>query len=62
MNTKYGLPWWFSGKESPSNEGDMGSIPVLGISHMSQSNEALVPQLVNLCSSLGTATTEAHAP
>ena len=25
-----GLPWWSSGKESPSNAGDMGSIPGWG--------------------------------
>ena len=24
------LPWWFSGKESPANAGDTGSIPELG--------------------------------
>ena len=26
----YGLPWWFSGKESACNAGDMGSIPGSG--------------------------------
>ena len=26
----YGLPWWFSGKESTCNAGDMGSIPGSG--------------------------------
>ena len=25
-----GLPWWSSGKESPSNAGDTGSIPGWG--------------------------------
>ena len=26
----YGLPWWFSSKESACNAGDLGSIPGLG--------------------------------
>ena len=26
----YGLPWWFSGKESACNSGDLGSVPGLG--------------------------------
>ena len=26
----HGLPWWFNGKESPCNAGDMDSIPGLG--------------------------------
>ena len=25
-----GLPWWLSGKNTPANAGDMGSIPGLG--------------------------------
>ena len=25
------LPWWLSGKESPVNAGDMGSIPKSGM-------------------------------
>ena len=33
ITTPYrGLPWWFSGKESACNAGDLGSIPGLGIS------------------------------
>ena len=29
-NPSWGLPCWFSGKESPCNEGDLGSTPGLG--------------------------------
>ena len=42
----------------PANAGDTGSIPGPGRSHMPQSNEARVPQLL----SLRAATTEARAP
>ena len=45
-----GLPWWPSGYESACHVGDMGSIPDLGRSHMPQSNQARVPQLLRLCS------------
>ena len=37
-------------KNLPANAGDMSSIPDLGRSHMLQSNEARVPQLLNPCS------------
>ena len=29
LKTNQGHPWWLSGKESPANAGDMGSIPGL---------------------------------
>ena len=45
-------------KKLPVNAGDMGSIPGLGRSHMPQSNEARVPQLL----SPSTATTETSVP
>ena len=35
-------------KNPPANAGDTGSIPGPGISHMPQSNEARVPQLLSL--------------
>ena len=55
-------------KNLPASAGDTGSIPVLGRSHMPQSNKACAPQLLSLCSrahepqqlSSHTATTEAH--
>ena len=54
--------WDFPGgtvdKKLPVNAGDMGSIPGLGRSHMPQSNEARVPQLL----SPSTATTETSVP
>ena len=37
-------------KNPPANAGHTGSIPALGRSHMSWSNEAHVPQLLSLCS------------
>ena len=57
-------------KNPPANAGDMGSSPGLGRSHMLQSNEALVLQLLSLCSrarepqllSPCVTTTEAGAP
>ena len=33
LKTNQGHPWWWSGKESPANAGDMGSIPAGKISH-----------------------------
>ena len=33
-----GLPWWFSGKESPANAGDSGSIRGPGRYHMLKNN------------------------
>ena len=35
-------------KNLPANAGDMGSSPGLGRSHMPQSNEARVPQLLSM--------------
>ena len=32
LKKEAGLPWWLSGKELPSNAGDVGSIPGSGIS------------------------------
>ena len=66
-----GLPWlaqWL--KNLPANAGDVGLIPGLGRSHVLQSNEAHVPQLLSLCSwasktqlqSSHAATTEACMP
>ena len=37
-------------KNLPANAGDMGSSPGPGRSHMLQSNQAHVPQLLSLCS------------
>ena len=37
-------------KNLPASAGDMSLIPGMGISHMLQSNEAHVPQLLKLCS------------
>ena len=66
--------WSFPGgtvvKNLPANAGDRGSRPGLGRSHMPQSNEARVPQLLSLHSrarepqlpSLRATTTEAHVP
>ena len=45
-----GLPWWSMVMNLPANAGDVGSIPGLGRSWMLQSNEACVPQLLNVCS------------
>ena len=45
-------------KNPSANAGDTGSIPGLGRSHMSWSNEARAPQLL----SLRATTTEARAP
>ena len=39
-------------RNPPANEGDRGSIPGLGRSHMPRSNEACEPQLLSLCSQL----------
>ena len=47
-NLILGLPWWFAVKNLTANAGDMGSIPGLGGSHMSQSNKAHTPQLLKL--------------
>ena len=57
-------------KNPPASEGDTGSSPGPGSSHMPRSNEAHVPQLLSLCSrahepqllSPHATTTEAHAP
>ena len=57
-------------KNPPANEGDTGSSPGPGRSHMLQSNEARVPQLLSLHSrarepqllSPCATTTEARAP
>ena len=49
-----GFPGGSVVKNLPANVGDMGSIPGLGRSHMPQSNEVQVPQLL----SPGTATIE----
>ena len=66
--------WDFSGgtvvKNPPANAGDTGSSPGPGRSHMPQSNEPRVPQLLSLHSrackpqllSPCATTTEAHAP
>ena len=45
--TSRGLPRWFSGEESTCPSGDTDLTPGLGRSHMSQSNEAHVPQLLS---------------
>ena len=37
-------------KNPPAKAGDTGLIPGLGRSHMPHSNQALVPQLLSLCS------------
>ena len=37
-------------KNPPANAGDTGSSPGPGRSHMPQSNQACVPQLLSLCS------------
>ena len=37
-------------KNPPINAGETGSIPDLGGSHLPQSNQACVPQLLSLCS------------
>ena len=42
-----GIPWWLSGSP-PANAGDTVSIPDPGGSHMPQSNQACVPQLLSL--------------
>ena len=42
------LPWWFHGKESSCNAGDMSSIPEAGRCHMQQGNHAREPQLWSL--------------
>ena len=49
-HTNLGLPRWSMVMNLPANAGDMGSIPGLGRSWMLQSNEACVPQLLNVCS------------
>ena len=66
--------WDFPGgavvKNLPANAGDKGLSPGPGRSHMPQSNEARVPQLLRLCSrahepqllSPRATTTEAHGP
>ena len=43
----FGLTWWLSGKESPANAGDVGSIPDLGTFHITQGNSACVSQLLS---------------
>ena len=53
-----GFPGGVVVKNLPANAGDTGSIPGLGRSHMPQSNEACVPQLLSPYST----TTEAHPP
>ena len=40
-----GFPWWFSVKNLPSSEGDLGLILGLGCFHMPQSSWVHVPQL-----------------
>ena len=42
-------------KNPPAKAGDTGSVPAQGRSHMPQSNEACVSQLLSLCS-------RAHVP
>ena len=57
-------------KNLPANEGDTGSSPGPGRSHMPWGNQARVPQLLSLCSkarvlqllSLRATTTEARVP
>ena len=52
----------------PADEGDMGSIPDAGRSHMPQNSYACVPQLLSLCSRaqepklLKSTRPRAHAP
>ena len=49
-------------KNPPANAGDMGLSPGLGRSHMLQSNEARVPQLLSLCATtIEACTPRAHA-
>ena len=45
-----GFPGGAVVKNPPANAGDTGSSPGRGRSHMPQSNEARVPQLLSLCS------------
>ena len=45
-------------KNGPVKAGDMGLIPGLGRTHMQQSNQVHVPQLLSPCA----ATNEAHTP
>ena len=54
----HGLPWWCSGKESPYNAGDAGSIPGQGtriphaagqLSPCATTTELNAPQLESLC-------------
>ena len=47
---KMGLPSWLGGKESDCQCRGHGSIPGRGRSHILRSNQALVPQLLRLCS------------
>ena len=50
-------------KNPPANAGDMGSSPGLGRSHMPQSNQAHVPQLLSLRATITEACVpRAHAP
>ena len=49
-------------KNSPANAGDTGLIPGPGRSYMLRSNQACVPQLLNLCSRTRVTTSEASAP
>ena len=46
--TKQGFPGGAVVKNPPANEGDTGSIPGLGGSHLLRSNKARVPQLLSL--------------
>ena len=46
----WGFPDGSVVKRPPTNAEDMGLIPDLGRLHMTQSNEAREPQLLNLCS------------
>ena len=65
-----GFPGGSVVKNLSPTAGDMGSMPDLGRSHMPQSNKALVPQLLSLCSrawklrprSPRTSPTEAQVP
>ena len=65
-----GFPGGAVVKNPPANAGDTGSIPGLGRSRMSRSNNAREPQLLSLHSrarepqllSLRATTSEAHAP
>ena len=48
MMSKCRLPWWLSGKESACSAGNTGSTLDPGRSHVLQSNEARVLQLLSL--------------